>query len=165
MTTNDCERVLTQFAHKELTALRGLPSCTPEDVARVLTPLGSPNRGRLGDPSREMELRRYQVPAYSEPVRGWFTGGKLVLLDVEYPEPTQGWQELTRELGEPDGKLDFAWHIHSLENAEWVYAQRGLAVVVKPDPGLILRVAAFAPTTLDGYRSELRFISKYREEP
>lgn len=165
MTKADCERVLTQFARKELTALHGLPSCTTQEVARVLAPVGSPDRGHLGEPSRELELQRYRVPAYKEPVRGWFASGKLVLLDVEYPEPAEGWQALTRALGEPDGKLDFAWHIHSLENAEWVYGQRGLAVVVKPDPGLILRVAAFAPTTIDRYRTELRLISTSREEP
>jgi hypothetical protein len=104
------------------------------------------------------------VPVYEEPVRGWFDAGQLVLLDVEYPAPPEGWQALVRALGEPAAKLDFAWHIHSLPGAEWVYAERGLAVVVKPDPGLILRVALFAPTTVEHYQRELRVVSRYREE-
>jgi hypothetical protein len=41
---------------------------------------------------------------------------------------------------------------------------RGFAVVVKPDPGLILRLALFTPMTLDRYAHDLPFTTEYREE-
>lgn len=164
MTTNECQTALTSFARKELANARGLPPrCSPDEVAAVLSPRGSPTEGTLGD--RTLVLRHYHASAYKEPVRGWFDGDRLVLIDVEYPEPSEGWQAFVTALGEPTAKLDFAWHIHTLPGAEWVYAERGIAVVVKPDPGLILRLALFSPTSADRYERELRLVSKYREEP
>jgi hypothetical protein len=133
-------------------------------VAAVLGPSGSPSRGRLGDPARDIELRFYHVTGWKQEIRGWYERGRLILVDVDRPEPGGGWQAFVQALGEPDRRLDYAWRIHTLRDAEWVYASRGLAVVVKPDPGLILRLALFAPTSVDMYAHELRFISEYREE-
>jgi hypothetical protein len=165
VTTTPCHRALAPLVGRELASLRGLPAgCTPDDVAAVLGPSGSPSRGRLGDPARDIELRFYRVDGWKQEVRGWYEHGQLILVDVDRPDPSGGWQAFVHSLGEPDGRLDYAWRIHSLRDAEWIYASRGLAVVVKPDPGLILRLTLFAPTTVDTYAHNLRFISEYREE-
>jgi hypothetical protein len=166
MTSTACQRAFGPLARRELASLRGFPAgCTPDDVAEALGPSGSPSRGRLGDPARDVELRSYHPGGWPQEVRGWYERGQLILVDVDRPELPEGWQPFVRSLGEPDGRLDYAWRIHALRDAEWVYASRGLAVVVKPDPGLILRLALFTPTTLDRYAHELRFITEYREEP
>jgi hypothetical protein len=163
--TTPCEHALIPLVRHEFTSLRGLPAtCTADDVASVLGSSGSPSRGRLGDPARDIELRFYRVDGWTQQLRGWYEHGRLLLVDVDRPEPPGGWQAFVQALGEPDGRLDYAWRIHTLREAEWVYASRGLAVVVKPDPGLILRLALFAPTTMGTYAHQLRFISEYREE-
>lgn len=165
VTTTPCQRALAPLVRRELISLRGLPAgCTPEDVATALGPSGSPSRGRLGDPARDVQLRFYRVDGWKQEIRGWYEHDRLLLVDLDRPDPPEGWQAFVQSLGEPDGRLDYAWRIHTLRDAEWIYASRGLAIVVKPDPGLILRLALFAPTTVDHYAHDLRFISEYREE-
>jgi hypothetical protein len=165
VTTTPCQSALAPLVRRELASLRGFPAgCAPDDVAVVLGPSGSPSRGRLGDPARDVELRFYHVDGWKQEIRGWYERGRLVLVDVDRPDPSEGWRAFVQSLGDPDGRLDYAWRIHTLHDAEWIYASRGLAVVVKPDPGLILRLALFTPTTLDKYAHDLRFISEYREE-
>lgn len=165
VTTTPCQRALAPLVRRELASLRGLPAgCTPEDVATALGPSGEPSRGRLGDPARDVQLRFYRVAGWKQEIRGWYEHDRLLLVDLDRPDPAEGWQAFVQSLGEPDGRLDYAWRIHTLRDAEWIYASRGLAVVVKPDPGLILRLALFAPTTVERYAHDLRFISEYREE-
>jgi hypothetical protein len=165
VTNIPCKSALAPLVRRELASLRGLPAgCTPDDVAAALGPSSSPSRGRLGDPARDVELRLYHAAGWNQEIRGWYERGQLILVDVDRPDPAEGWQALARALGEPDGRLDYAWRIHTLREAEWVYASRGLAIVVKPDPGLILRLAVFVPTTVATYAHALRFITEYREE-
>lgn len=163
--SSPCSEALARLAQRDFLLPPGiLAGCKSSELASAFTTVGSPTRGLLGEPARDIELRRYQVRGWKQELRGWFERGSLNLIDTDYPEPAQGWRALVDSLGEPDARLDYAWSRFVLTGAERVYARRGLSLIVKEDPGLLLRIAFFAPTSVDTYAKELRFISREREE-
>ena len=48
---------------------------------------------------------------------------------------------------------------------EWVYPSRGLSIFLTPALDRVIRVAAFAPTSLAAYRRSLRPLSRLEELP
>jgi hypothetical protein len=66
-------------------------------------------------------------------------------------------------LGPPPHRLDAAFRMDNIAGAEWVYPERGLALCVMPETGLIVRWAAFGPTTLQDYRKYIQPAGLARE--
>ena len=87
----------------------------------------------------------------------WLDGqGHIVLLDAVYPPGDA--DAYVKALGAPEQRLDYRWRNDVLTEAEMVWPSRGAVVVASPDVKGIIRVAAFAPTTLDDYKASLRFV-------
>src|SRR5258708_5708290 len=82
--------------------------------------------------------------------------GHLVLLDAVYPPGDV--EAYVKALGAPQHRLDYKWRNDVLQGAEMVWPSRGAVVVASPDVKGLIRVAVFAPTTLDDYKANLRFV-------
>ncbi|HEY1816547.1 MAG TPA: hypothetical protein VGG74_29575 [Kofleriaceae bacterium] len=82
--------------------------------------------------------------------------GHIVLLDAVYPPGDAA--AYVKALCTPEHRLDYQWRNDVLTGAEMVWPSRGAVVVASPDVKGIIRVAAFAPTTLDDYKASLRFV-------
>jgi hypothetical protein len=151
-----CISALNNFAARDFTNWTGLPeSCSLADVSQQFRLLDDGvGLVRLGDTKRE--FRMFAVPGYEHPVRIWSDGQKVLMLDVEYPSFVLETPALLKELGDPETKLDYDWGTTRLENSEWVYADRGLALFLAPDNSRAFHLAVFSRTTMQGYKENFQ---------
>jgi hypothetical protein len=157
---NDLRRALSAFAAADLEAWDGLPADVRlVDLASLLAfDPADVRRGDAGNPSRT----RLWVPAesatYHAGLRLWLDddGERVVLLEGVHPVDGEGEPVRPPDLGEPDGTLDAVLGPFRVQQAESVYAARGLGVQVYPDTGVLVGVIGFAPTTFEDYRTRLQ---------
>jgi len=135
-------------AEVRLVDLQEILAFDPEDV----------RRGDAGDPSRT----RAWVPAESTTYRGglrlWLDddGERVVLLEGIHPVDAGGEPLRAPDLGAPDAVFDAVLGPLHVPDAERVYADRGLAVQVYDETGVLVGVLGFAPTEVEDYRRRLQ---------
>jgi len=149
-----CQQALAIFAERVFSRWQGLPAgCVLADVFAQFERLNEGvGAGTLGEAREEAQFTMLRVPGYAQPVRVWFRGVQVVLLDAEYPEIAPGEIEA---LGEPAVRLDYTWGRLQLEGGQHVWPDRGLALFVNPDNGALIHLSAFTPTSLEHYAQSL----------
>jgi len=166
MSTDPCRDAVNQLLAKELSTWRGLPPhCTLAALARL--ELGSDETATvLGEENLQVVYRRARTTAFSESLTIWLRDSAVVRISVELPA-LQDVPGLLHALGPPDAKLD-AWRatvpVRSPES-EWVWAARGLALVLSTDRSNVMQLIVYPPTTLETYRARIRFDEGPREQP
>ena len=157
---SDLRTAVAAFAEADLRTWTGLPAevtlaALEELLAFDRTDL---RRGDAGDPSRT----RLWVPAMSRTYVGglrlWLgdDGEQVVLLEGVNPLDTSGESMRPPALGEAEAVLGAVLGPFHVPDGEFVHASRGLALQVYPDTGALVGVLAFAPTTVEDYRSRLQ---------
>ena len=158
-----CADALHAFAAHHFANWRGLPECALTDVSAEWTLLDEQaHPGTLG--KRGASWTAASAPGYDESVQIWYDDEHVLLLLVEYPE-FEDWPALLEQVGEPLAKLDSYLSTLLIPGSEWVYPERGLTLYVNPENEALLRLAVYAPTTLERYESELRLSFKMRRLP
>jgi hypothetical protein len=163
MPTDPCHDALSQFLAKDLSTWRGLPHCTLAGLAPL--ELGSDETVTvLGEAKAQVVYRRARTTTYAEVLTVWLRAGAVVRISVELPALPDV-PGLLQALGPPDAKLD-AWRatvaVRSPES-EWVWAARGLALVLSSDRSNVLQLIVYPPMVLDTYRAQVRFDEPPRE--
>lgn len=142
------------------TGLPGLSAAAATGVFGV-DPTGARlRRGELGDPPRHSRWIAAPTRRFAGGVRLWLDpddmdARRIVLVQALAPQGDDGWLAAP-DLGEPGLLLPAVLGPLVLDDGERVYADRGLAVRVNPENGLLLELIGFAPTTPEDYRSRLR---------
>ena len=151
-----CESVLQAFGARQFADWNGLPrDCKMSQLATAFpTQMAGESSGRIG--RRSAQYRMLDVDGYPHAVRAWFAAGTLLMLDSEYPDPSNTLGVEIESLGEPEARLDCWWDVLSLKGAEWVYASRGLAALINPDNRIVLRLLVFPPASLSEYENSYR---------
>ncbi|HJV95241.1 MAG TPA: hypothetical protein VJ608_04355 [Albitalea sp.] len=146
----DLHSALGAFMQRRLADWVGLPPRSRMDEARQVLALAAQDDGRGSVGSAHHEAQWQSLD--DRPLVLWHRGDELVLLDFDEPfdEP-----DVLATLGAPAARLDVNWGVAPLPAGEWVYPERGLAVVVSPQ-GRALRLIGFAPTSLAAYERDLR---------
>ena len=162
-----CTDGLHAFAARAFADWRGLLSpCLIEDVLQVFTPqdewIGA---GTLGSNALAVSYRFCHVPSYAAPVRVWFAGSEVRLIEAEGPLEGMSFTQLTRHLSEPEAKLDSWYGFAAVEQGEWVYAAKGIAVSCGPSSREISRLYVFAPMPVQDYVRNLRIDQRQRPLP
>jgi hypothetical protein len=166
MSTDPCRDAVNQFLAKDFSTWRGVPPhCTLAALAPV--ELGSDETVTvIGEGKAQAVYRRAQAAAYAEPLTIWLRGGTVARISVELPALPDV-PALLHALGPPDAKLD-AWRatvpVRSPES-EWVWAARGLALVLSTDRSNVRQLVVYPPTTVETYRAQIRFDEAPREQP
>jgi hypothetical protein len=164
MPTDTCDDAVDKLLAKDIAQWRGLPdNCNLAALKNV--EIGTDeSRGLLGSDGINTYYRRVKAPAYAEVMKVWLRDETIVRISVPLPELADP-RALVRSLGEPDAKLDTYFQttptVH--KQGEWVYAHRGLALVLSFDRAVVMELIVFAPTTLDDYVKRLRFSEQPRE--
>src|SRR5712691_11114765 len=141
---------LRRFAARDFRGWSGLdPRTMLHDVAAAFEVDDVPQPAVLGSDDREAGWVTVEAQGYPDGIRIWLDEMDVVLLDGPDPELSGALQPLLDELGEPEARLDSYLGTFRLADSEWVYPARGITVYVNPENMLFLRVAAYAPTTLD----------------
>ena len=166
MSTDPCRDAVNQLLAKDFSTWRGLP---PHCTLAALAPLelGSDETVTvLGEGKAQAVYRRARATAYAEALTIWLRGGTVARISVELPALPDV-PALLHALGPPDAKLD-AWRatvpVRSPES-EWVWAARGLALVLSTDRSNVMQLVVYPPTTVETYRAQLRFDETPREQP
>ena len=133
----------------------GLPDLGPDELGATVPWILS--RGELGDPPRP--ARRVWLP------RGCFAGGlrcwiddddRMLVLEGTRPRTAGGARIDPPDLGEPAERLPATLGSLALDGGELVYPDRGLAVRINPENGILLGLLGFAPTTAEDWGRRLR---------
>jgi hypothetical protein len=146
------------FASRSLRSFTGFASRTSlDDVATVFDlDRSRQGQGRLGSEQRRANWFSATAEGFARGVRVWVDDDAVILIDatdVSLPEPLPF---LLDALGEPDAKLDSFLGTLEIKRSEFVYAQRGLTLFVNPANAVLLRIAGFAPASLEHYQRSLR---------
>jgi hypothetical protein len=162
-----CMESLHAFAARAFADWRGLLSpCLIEDALHILVPqdewIGA---GNLGSSALAASYRFCRVPSYPTPVRVWFADSEVRLIEAEGPLESLSFTDLTRQLGEPEARLDSWYGFAAVEKGEWVYATRGIAVSCGPSGIEVSRLYAFAPMSVQDYVRRLRIDQRQRPLP
>ncbi|MDX6317925.1 MAG: hypothetical protein QOD35_1325 [Nocardioidaceae bacterium] len=108
----------------------------------------------LGAERDEADLLQLPDVADGCAARAWLRGGVVVLVEITWRTGAPAWPP---DSGEgPEARDDVVDGLVVVEAGEWIYPQRGLAVVTNQDATAARRMFGFAPTTLDVYRRLLR---------
>jgi hypothetical protein len=164
MKDDTCQEAIAKLMAKDLAAWNGLPaSCTIETLAPA--ELGEDeDTVTLGDDGVEAIARRAKATAYSEVMKVYLRDGAIARISIELPELPDP-PALLAKLGAPEAKLD-AWAKTTptiKREAEWVYASRGLALVLSGNQQNVMELVVFPRTTVDHYRQALRYVEAPRE--
>jgi hypothetical protein len=162
-----CMDSLHAFAAKAFADWRGLLSpCLIEDALHILMPqdewIGT---GSLGSDALAASYRFCRVPSYPAPVRVWFADSEVRLIEAEGPLESLSFAQLTRQLGEPEARLDSWYGFAAVEKGEWVYAARGIAVSCGPSGREVSRLYVFAPISVQDYVQDVRINQRQRPLP
>lgn len=138
------------LARVDLAGWRGLPaglSCAPvaDDEA--------PAEALLGDDAQPADMVYLPDPSPGAAARAWLRDDVVVLIDVARTHDAAP-VSVPDALGEPDARLDIAYGLVTVPGGEWLYASRGLSLVVQS--GLVRHVMGFAPCGVAAYVRALR---------
>jgi hypothetical protein len=160
--TTDCVTMLKSLQRTPLSELRWPGPCLLSAVVAAFgkDALSEAASGRLGEEGRQVFYHLLRQPG-QDPLRLWVSEGSVVMVDWE--RPRLFFADQRERLGAPAAQLDFGWNVLTVSKGEWVYPDRGLAVLYNPPTGAVLRVLLFPATTLAAYRQALRTTLAVRE--
>lgn len=161
---SDCLERVDRFLRRDLGRWAGLDAaCTAADVAQLRFEEGQAI-ARLGRSNVEYVFRVLRHAGFDEGVTFYFDGDALRVIETEYWSLDPGrCGTLLEELGEPAQRVDLQWRDRRVDGGELVFADRGLAIGVLPETGVIVRVAGFAPCPLETYRDHYYHTTLARE--
>jgi hypothetical protein len=121
---------------------------------------------RLGERQVEYRYRSLSHPAFEHPVFFYFGQDRLSCISTDFwsLDPAEC-EAVLRILGAPPHRLDAFFRDAQIRDADWIYADRGLALCVNPDSRLIARLQGYPSCTLETYRELYRITELVREFP
>ena len=137
---------------------RGLvPGTTVDDAAAALDVDRSwTGAGVLGSERRPAAWFAASADGYADGLRVWTVDDRVVLIDAREVRLAGGVSSLLAALGAPAATLDSYLGVLEIPRSELVFPDRGLTVYVNPENRALLRIAVYAPATLDLYVRDLR---------
>ena len=102
--------------------------------------------------------------AYTEPVRVCYRDDTVVRISTQFPALVEP-RALLDTLGQPAATLDYYFSSMPVLNkqGEWVYADRGLTLLLSSDKDNVVEVMVYPPTTMERYKKELYYLETPRE--
>lgn len=164
-----CEALALALRDLDLRHFRGIPRDPPCPRAALLGSLGTPNpgegRGSLGTEKRTLSYLTVPRSGGAEPLRLWGSEAAVQMADQEYPVLAGGLPALLAALGEPEQRHDTALGTVTVRSGEWIYARRGLTLLVNPANQRLLRVVVYPAMKLEEYERAWRLDLQVRRRP
>lgn len=139
--------------------LRGLPAtCTVSRAKDLIDPLRTQVES-LGEPATSYALHEIKQ---ADRAFAWLDNDRVAMVDVA--EPSRPLADYLAVLGEPEAKLDYTHRDIVRPQSDLVWPSRGISIAASSEIKGVIRVAIFAPTTLDEYKRSLRYFDISRDE-
>lgn len=160
-----CQKTIRQFLDHDLEHWAGLAEdCEESQLASWLAFRPGEGITHRGAEFVTYRFRALPQAGFSEGVFFYFEDDRLGFIATEsWPVDADGSVELVRSLGEPAHRLDLHWSNMIFDDAELVYADRGLSLGVIPETHAIVMVMVFPPCTLETYLAKYRHTTPTRE--
>ena len=101
----------------------------------------------------DYEFRALPFEEFLEPVYFYFLRDQLSHIATEFWSfDHQECAQILRSLGSPPRSLNFTWRQQMIVDGELIYPDKGIAIGLIPDTGLIALVTVFSPCTLNVYK-------------
>lgn len=152
-TTPDPLRALVAV---DLVDWHGLPRLTVSELLGDRAEDAGRGPGALGEQRRPSTWLSMDAPAYRSGLRAWVVDDVVVAIEGRHPATPDGDPVAAPALGEPALRLDATLGRLTLDGAERVHPDRGIAVQVNPDNDLLLAVVVFPPCTAREYVERVR---------
>jgi len=135
---------------------QGLARACKESLLAAF-PADPPGEGRtsLGSEGHRVAVLMRRVPNQRHPLEVQLLDGEMVRADLESPALTGSLPDLLEALGEPTARLPYYWGAIEIEDGQWLWPGRGLALYLDDSRTRVNRLAVFAPTDVAGYQHDL----------
>lgn len=156
---DDCHDAIEGLITGNPERLHGLPvGCTVARAKELIDPIRT-RVGSLGEPGTSYALHEVKQ---MDKAFAWLDNDRVAMVDVD--EPSRPLADYLAVLGEPEAKLDYTHRDIVRAQGDLVWPSRGIAIAASSEIKNVIRVAIFAPTTLDEYKRSLRYFDVSREE-
>jgi hypothetical protein len=153
--STSCEHASEAIRAGRLVGWRGLPAgCSPQALFGVAFDDGWGAR-KLGSQFEPARMRLLELTGFYRPLVT-VRDGTVVMFDATNPVLDGGWGALAADLGAPEASRDFVYSSVTMTGGERIHARRGITVFLNPENDVVLHVALYEPTTVDGYEQRLR---------
>ena len=137
---------------------------TRAELERRYNFLEGNGRATRGENHTEYEFLALEQSGNLRPFLFFMSNDALVFIETDYWSfDEQECARVREALGPPPHRLDAAFRIDRIAEADWVYPERGLALCVMPETDMIVRWAAFGSPTIEDYCQHIRPVGLARE--
>ena len=152
--TSICEQNIRQFLARHIHQWAGLPAnCKKSDITAIFPFNDGEGVAYFGTNNVKYQFRALSSERFSEEVFFYFLSIQLSHIATEYWSFDQReCADILRSLGKPMHRLDFFWKQRAIAGGELLYPDKGIAIGVIPETGLIALVTVFCPCTEDVYK-------------
>jgi hypothetical protein len=159
MTDPACKQTITALAAGHIFDAPPLGACTIGELATAWPGLeaAEDNIGTLGRDGSFVSWRAVHRGIAGQVLRVWHDRDRdrVLVIELEGPEPPGGWPALRAKLGAPSQKFDVFREVVQLGEGLWFYGARGVAAQTSFAGERLDRVMAFPPTTADDFIAHL----------
>lgn len=165
--TAGCRQSIDDLLKRDLPSWQGLPpGCALAGVLSWYPFNTGEGAARLGERQVEYRYRTLSDRRFQHPVFFYYRDDRLSCISADFWSLDHDESAAAlHKLGAPADRLDAYFRDTRHADAEWIYADRGLAVHVNPNTGLIARLQGFPPTTTETFRELYRVTELVREFP
>ena len=159
MTDPPCKQTITALAAGHILDAPPLEACTIGELALAWPGLeaAEDNFGTLGRDGSRVSWRAVHQGIAAQVLRVWHDRDRdrVLVIELERPEPPEGWPALRARLGAPSQKFDMFRDVTPVEEGLWFYSARGVAAQTSFAGERLDRVMVFPPTTADDFIAHL----------
>lgn len=155
-----CRSNIETFLERQIGRWTGLkPGCPESDITAWLHFNDGVGAAFYGKLEVQYSFRVLLHPGFQEGIEFYFADRQLRFIGTDYWSfDRQQCENLLRELGEPPHRLTLYWRDDVIEEGEWVYPDKGIALGVSAPTGLIPRLVVYPPCPLRRFQE--RYYSK-----
>ncbi len=160
MQHDDCHDAIEGLISGKPERLHGLPvACTVSRAKDLIDPVRT-RVDSLGEPGTSYALHEVKR---ADKAFAWLDNERVAMVDLA--EPSRALADYVAVLGEPEAKLDYTHRDIVRPQSDLVWPSRGISIAASSEIKGVIRVAIFAPTTIDEYKRSLRYFDISRDEP
>jgi len=151
---NICEQNISQFLFRHIDQWTGLSAnCAKSEIIALYSFNEGEGVVHSGVKNVEYQFRSLPFNGFSEQVYFYFFRDLLSHISTEFwSYDRRECADILQQLGEPPHRLNFAWKAQTIADGELLYPDKGIAIGVIPDTGLIASVTVFSPCTENSYK-------------
>jgi hypothetical protein len=164
---NICEQNIGQFLFRHLDQWSGLSAnCKESEIIALFCFNEGEGVTHCGLKNVEYRFRSLPFKGFLQDVYFYFARDQLSHIATEFWSfDRRECADILRLLGEPAHRLEFAWKEQTLADSELLYPDKGIAIGVIPETGLIASVKVFCPCTEQVYKESYWNTKHSREFP